>query len=63
MGREPTLIIQAIVAALTAIQVSAISMTATAHTIVAVIIIGLGAVVNRQVVTPVKKRGARPSAG
>lgn len=56
LSREPTLIIQAIVAALTAVQVAAIPMSVTAHTIIAIAVIALGAVVNRAAVTPAKPR-------
>jgi hypothetical protein len=52
LGREPTLIIQAIVAALIALQTAAISMPAWLHTLIAVWIIMLGAIVNRGLVTP-----------
>lgn len=55
LGREPTLIIQCIVLALNAIQLSAISMSTAAHTIVAVLVIGLGAIVNRSQVSPVAR--------
>lgn len=53
LGKEPTLIIQAIVTAATAVQVAAIHMSTLAHTVVAIVVIGLGALVNRQAVTPV----------
>lgn len=52
LGKEPTLIVQGVVTALTAVQLAAISMSSTAHTIIAAVVIGLGAVVNRQLVSP-----------
>lgn len=58
LGKEPTLIIQSIVAAATAIQVAAISMSPLAHMIVAIVVIAGGALVNRQVVTPAKAKPA-----
>lgn len=49
---EPAVIVGAILAALNAIQVAAIHMSTTAHTIILVATIVLGALVTRQNVTP-----------
>lgn len=55
LGTEPTLIIQTIIAILNAVQIGAINMSTLAHTIVACVTIGLGAILNRQAVVPVRK--------
>jgi hypothetical protein len=52
VNREPTLIIQAIVAALIAVDAAVLTLPAWAHTLIAVLIVGLGAIVNRSKVTP-----------
>lgn len=49
---EPAVIVGAIVAALTAIQAAAISMSTTAHTLIAVAIVALGTLITRSQVTP-----------
>lgn len=51
MSKEPTLIIQGVVAALTAAQ-WALPLNSTWHGIFTVALIGLGAVVNRSQVQP-----------
>jgi hypothetical protein len=53
LKREPTLVIQAIVAALIAIDAAVLTLPAWAHTVIACLIVGLGAVANRARVTPV----------
>ena len=53
LGKEPTLIVQGVVAALIVVQSAAIPMAEWAHTLIAVLIVALGALVNRQAVTPV----------
>jgi hypothetical protein len=55
LGREPTLIIQGVVLALNAVQVAAISMPDWAHTLIIVVSVALGALLNRSQVTPVTK--------
>lgn len=55
LGSEPTLIIQAVVAALVAVDAAAITMPAWLHTVIAVLIIALGAVVTRSQVSPASK--------
>lgn len=52
LGKEPTLIIQTIVAVLNAVQIAAISLPLWAHTVIVVVTIALGALVNRANVTP-----------
>jgi ABC-type uncharacterized transport system permease subunit len=52
LGREPTLIIGAIVAALVAVDASAVSLPGWVRTLIAVLIIAGGAIVNRSKVTP-----------
>lgn len=59
MGKEPTLIIQAIVAIATALQLAAIHMSAGLHTIIACVVIAGGALINRQVVTPIKVKAKK----
>ena len=59
LGAEPIAIIGAILAALNAIQIAAISMPTWLHTTIAVITIALGAVVGRSQVSPVPKPTAK----
>lgn len=53
MGREPTIIIQSVVAALNAVQLAAISMPTWTHIVALALIVGLGTYINRGQVTPV----------
>jgi ABC-type uncharacterized transport system permease subunit len=52
LGREPTLIIGAIVAALVAVDAAALGLPGWVRTVIAVLIVALGAIVNRSRVTP-----------
>jgi hypothetical protein len=52
LGKEPTLIIQSVVLALNAIQISALSIPIWAHTLTSALVIGLGAILTRSQVTP-----------
>lgn len=49
---EPTLIISAIVAALEVAQVAVVPMPTWLHGVIAALVVGLGALVNRSQVTP-----------
>ena len=57
LGKEPTLIIYAVLAALNAVQVAAVSMSTTAHVVVIVVTAFLAALVNRANVVPVGQEG------
>lgn len=57
LGREPTLIIYAILAALNAVQWPTISMPTWAHIMVTMLTAALAALVNRSLVTPTDVTG------
>ena len=53
---EPAVIVGAILAALNAVQVAAIPMSTTAHTVILVATVVLGSLVTRSQVTPTRKK-------
>lgn len=61
LGREPTLIIYAVLTALNTIQVAVIDMPAWAHTVIVIVTAVLAALVNRSQVTPVLKSADQPA--
>jgi hypothetical protein len=56
LGSEPTVIIYSILAALNAVQVAVVNGPEWVNIVILAVTAALGALVNRSVVTPVKKK-------